>query len=148
MKKSNGLRLAHSVRRRRGATLVEFGLVVPVMFLFIFGLIEFGRIVMVKQSVTNAAREGCRTAVLATTTSENDVDTAVRNHLQSVISNSTDPTKLRVDITPDSLAGITSGTSIDVEVAVNYTEISWLPGNFMGLLGNPIISARATQERE
>ena len=43
-------RICRSCRRhRRGATFVEFALVGPVFFLFVFGMIEFGRMVMVQQ---------------------------------------------------------------------------------------------------
>jgi Flp pilus assembly protein TadG len=45
-------------RLRRGSTTVEFALVVPLLFILIFGTFEFTRIMMVKQGMTNAAREG------------------------------------------------------------------------------------------
>ena len=72
---------------RSGVAAIEFAIVAPVFFLLMFGLIEFGRMMMVQQSLTNAAREGCRTAVLATTINSSDVEAAVRNYLQSVMSN-------------------------------------------------------------
>ena len=70
-------------RRRRGATTVEFAVVAPMFFLFLFGLFGFGRAVMIQQALSNAAREGVRKAVLPTTTAVADVDTAVRNSLLS-----------------------------------------------------------------
>ena len=141
-------RSAPSVRQRRGATVVEFALVAPLLFLLIFGFIEFGRFVMVQQSLTNGAREGSRKASLATTSSELTADAAVRSYLQTVIPDSSDVNKVRVSITPASLAGISSGTSITVAVEVNSSSVSWLPGNFLGLVGDPVIGAQATQERE
>ena len=39
-------------------------MVAPVLFLIVFGMIEFGRMVMVQQVITNASREGARVAVL------------------------------------------------------------------------------------
>jgi len=139
---------AGRTRRRRGAAAVEFGIVAPIMLLAVFGLIEFGRMIMVKQSVTNAAREGCREAALATTLSTSDVDTVVRNHLKAVVPNYSDTSKLRVTCNPDSLSGIASGTPITVDVAVNFSDVSWLPGGFMNLAGNPEIAAESTKERE
>lgn len=135
-------------RRRRGATVVEFALVVPVLLAFVFGLIEFGRMVMVQQSLTNSAREGCRKAVLATTSSGQDAEAVVRGYLQTAIPDASDVTKVRVSVTPASLAGISSGTPITVGVEVNSSDVSWLPGNFLGLVGDPVLGARATQERE
>src|SRR5262245_57058974 len=58
-------------RNRRAAAAVEFAVVAPIFLLLVFGMIEYGRMVMVYQIVTNASREGARAAVLdgATTSS-------------------------------------------------------------------------------
>jgi Flp pilus assembly protein TadG len=49
-------------RGRRGAALVEAALVLPVVLMFLFGILEYGRYVMMRQVLTNAAREGARYA--------------------------------------------------------------------------------------
>ena len=41
-------------RNRRGTAAVEFALVAPVFFLLVFGMIEYGRMVMVQHVITNA----------------------------------------------------------------------------------------------
>lgn len=51
---------------RRGGAIVETALVLPLMLLFLFGIMEYGRYVLSLQVVTNAAREGCRYAVTHT----------------------------------------------------------------------------------
>ena len=53
--------------RRRGAALVEFAVVLPVLLTIVFGIIEFGHIFMIRQTCQHAAREGCRIAVLQST---------------------------------------------------------------------------------
>ncbi len=53
-------------KRRRGAAVVEFAVISPLLLTMLFGIIEYGYIFMVRQSLTNAAREGCRIAVLQT----------------------------------------------------------------------------------
>lgn len=61
-------------RRRnheRGATLVEFAVVAPLLFLLLFGVIEFGRAIATYTAVTTAAREAAR---FATTIGEEGVD--------------------------------------------------------------------------
>ena len=40
---------------RKGAAAVEFALVMPLFFMLILGIIEFGRAIMVEQIITNAA---------------------------------------------------------------------------------------------
>ena len=54
------------LRRERGAVAVEFALIMPVLFLILFGTLEFGRAWSQVQVFNGAAREGARcSAVLA-----------------------------------------------------------------------------------
>src|SRR5581483_7808234 len=55
---------ARRCRPRRGATVVEFAVVVPIFFALIFGIVDISRGFMVKTLIANAARAGCRTGVL------------------------------------------------------------------------------------
>lgn len=45
---------------RPGTAAVEFAVVLPLLFILLFGLWEVGRIVEVQQVAWNAAREGAR----------------------------------------------------------------------------------------
>jgi Flp pilus assembly protein TadG len=51
-------------RTERGASAVEFAIVLPVLFLVIAGIVDFGRYFFTQIQVTNAAREGARAAVV------------------------------------------------------------------------------------
>ena len=151
MKKAHNNSPAKS--RRRGASAVEFAVVAPIFFLFVFGLVEFGRMVMVRQSVTNAAREGCREATLATTISRANVEATVRSYLQDVISGASNPGVVRVGINAGGSASgdlilLASGTPITVDVEVDFANISWVPVNILSVIGAPVISADSTQNRE
>ncbi len=53
--------------RRRGAAMVEFAIVLPLLMMFLFGIIEFGNLFKIRLSAQEAAREGCRLAVLQST---------------------------------------------------------------------------------
>ena len=55
------------LRGRKGQALAEFALILPVLFLLIAGIIEFGRAWNIKQAVTDAAREGARYTVIVDT---------------------------------------------------------------------------------
>ena len=44
----------------RGQNLVEFAIIVPIMILFIFGVIDFARVFHALNIIYNAAREGAR----------------------------------------------------------------------------------------
>jgi TadE-like protein len=50
---------------QRGAAAIEFALVSSLLFLLLFGIVEFGYILSIKSSVTQAAAEGARAAVVA-----------------------------------------------------------------------------------
>jgi Flp pilus assembly protein TadG len=49
-------------RRGTGQGLVEFALVLPIFLLLLFGLIDVGRLVYMNSVLSQAAREGARTA--------------------------------------------------------------------------------------
>jgi len=60
--------------RRRGATAVETALVLIPTVMFMFGVFEYGRLVMDWNVLNNAAREGCRYAVVNNTASTINTD--------------------------------------------------------------------------
>jgi hypothetical protein len=112
---------------RRGATAVEFAFCAPILLTVVFGVIEFGRAVMIQNALTNAAKEGCRKATLATTRDTNQV-TAVVNRQMNIAA----PQK-QWDVTcnPSNLTSIASGSEISVDVALNYADISWVPRSLL-----------------
>jgi Flp pilus assembly protein TadG len=50
---------------RRGATLPEFALLLTVFLMFLFGVFEYARYLLVLHTITNAARDGARYAVIS-----------------------------------------------------------------------------------
>ena len=62
------MRLPNPRRQARpGAALVETAFIAIILFSFMFAIFEFGRYMMVKQIIENAAREGARTAIVTAT---------------------------------------------------------------------------------
>jgi hypothetical protein len=51
-------------RRSRGQSLVEFALVLPIFLLLFFAIVDFGSAIFTYNSLTNAAREGARLAIV------------------------------------------------------------------------------------
>jgi Flp pilus assembly protein TadG len=51
-------------RRERGASIVEFAIVAPLLFLLLFGIIDFGWAFSQNLDVKHAAREGARLAAV------------------------------------------------------------------------------------
>ena len=61
--------MKHTTRRknRTGATAVEFAFIVLPFFMLVFGIVEFGRLMMVKDLMTEASREAARLASVNST---------------------------------------------------------------------------------
>lgn len=128
-----------AVNGRRGAAVVEFAVVAPLFFLLIFGIIEYGRMVMVQQVITNAAREGARQGIIPGSSSS-QVKTTVTNYLTGTsIGGST------TSVSPDPAAA-TYGQGITVTVTVPFSSVSWLPSPFF--LGNSVLKASCTMRSE
>lgn len=63
-------------RNRRGAILIEFVMISLLLLLSIIGVMEFGRAVWVHNSLSHAAREGARWAIVRGNQSGRVADTA------------------------------------------------------------------------
>jgi Flp pilus assembly protein TadG len=129
-------------RNRRAAAAVEFAIVAPVFFLLIFGMIEYGRMVMVQQVITNASREGARLAVLDGATFD-EIEEQVEEYLTSA---SIDPTNAVVEVLPDPPTSAAFGEPITVTVSIPFSEVSWLPSPMY--LGGKTLTANTVMRRE
>ena len=49
---------------QKGGAAIEFAIVLPLLLLLLFGIIEFSLLMYDKAVITNASREGARTAIL------------------------------------------------------------------------------------
>jgi Flp pilus assembly protein TadG len=130
-----------SGRRRRGAAVVEFAIVVPIFVLLVFGMIEFGRMVMVHQLLVGAAREGARQAIVNGSTAV-DVEQTVRNYLTAT---SLDGQEASVNVSPDP-ATANTGTAVTVETGIAFEKASWLPAPFF--LRAVTLNAASTMRHE
>lgn len=99
--------------------MVELALVIGVVFLpMVFGVIEFGRGVWVKTTVTTAAREGVRYAIVRGTLSGVVTDSAA---VANYVKGKTQLTGIvvRPSWTPDKAPGST----VQVQVTYNYVPV-------------------------
>lgn len=125
---------------RRGAAVVEFALIAPLLFLLVFGMIEYGRMVMVQQILTNASREGARMGVLDGTTTA-DVTTSVDNYLLGAsVHNAT------VTVTPNPPSSAGFGEPVTVTVSIPFNQVSWLPAPLF--LNGTTLSSQTVMRRE
>ena len=109
-------------RQRRAAAVVEMALVTPVLLSMLFGIIEYGWVFTIKQTLTNAAREGCRVATLQGST-DAQINSAVTTYLGATGLKSVDYTITKHHAT-------SSDPTEQVSVTVPYGKVSLLGGFF------------------
>jgi len=113
--------------------------VLPLFVVLVFGMIEYGRMVMVQQIITNASREGARRAVLDGAT-PSTVQAAVTTYLtDAAISGG----RTAVDPNPTTAA---SGDPVTVTVTIPFSSVSWLRTPMF--LGGTSLSTSTTMRRE
>ena len=133
--------------RRNGVAAVEFAVVVPVFFIVVFGMVEFGRAVMVQQVLVNASREGARTAVLEVATLQS-VEDSIDTYLDAsgITDHDTDFTVNGSVVTDPTGNNSGAGDSIGVAVSVEFNDVSWLP--IPEYLGGTTLRAESVMRRE
>jgi len=128
---------------RGAATAVEFAVVAPIFFVFVLGFIEVGRGFMVQHLMTNAARQGCRVAII-----EGKTNTDVSNAVYAVLSAqglSGDTVTVQVDDAAGNASSAQPGDEISVTVSIPTSSVTWVP-KAQFLLGT--ISGKYTMRRE
>lgn len=129
-----------SRRKRRGASAVEFAVVAPVFFLVVLGIIEFGRMIMVQQVITNAAREGARIAVLDSATTAR-VNARVNDYLASA-----NLSGASITITPNPPTNAGFDEAVTVRVDVPFAAVSALSRPFLS--AGTTLTAQSIMRRE
>ena len=126
---------------RRGAAVVEFAFVAPLLIVLALGMAEFGRMLMVQQMLTNGAREGARKAVLPGVTEEQARETMEDYFSACRIEGYT------LAVSPDP-AEASGGTAIQVTASVPYADVSWFGMGMEGWMRGATLSARVEMRKE
>ena len=106
--------------------MVEMAMILPLLVVLLFGLVEFSRILMVKQVITNAAREGARAGAVRLDDSS-ALSTALQVSQNYLTSSGLDtgPASVRSSF-------VVTGGSSALQVIINYHYDSslaiWVPG--------------------
>jgi Flp pilus assembly protein TadG len=118
---------------RQGAAAVETALVLPLFFLIVFGVIEFGRAFMVAQLLTNAAREGARSAITAGSTNA-DVTAKVKELVQDYIGVAQSKINVTIKVNDSSsttLAMAERRDMCEVLVSLAVKDVTFLPLKYL-----------------
>ena len=141
-------------RGRRGGALVEMAVIAPLFLTLVFGQIESSRLGMMCRVYSAATREGCRVAVLPTTTTATTVMNRINQCLQgsgrqisALSAVDSDPGTSGAFILPSNWATAAGGTAITVRIRTPYSQVSWLPTPLFLKTANVVGSATFNSER-
>jgi len=110
---------------KKGQSLVEFALVLPLLLLILFGITEFGRAIMTKNVLHSASREGARLAVVSAVDDSVSVQNRVLEILQAA---NIDPKEIKIEFFP-------ADKSIKVTVTTDFEVLSGtIISSFVGIL--------------
>ncbi|MGY1741097.1 MULTISPECIES: TadE/TadG family type IV pilus assembly protein [unclassified Blastococcus] len=118
----------------RGASAVEFALILPLLVLLVVGIVEFGHGFQVQGTLSAAAREGVRVMAL-----QND-PAAARAAARSAAS-SLEPalTNAQITITPATCPTGTGTTTVRLTIAYDMPFLTGLLGASVDLTGTGVM---------
>jgi Flp pilus assembly protein TadG len=136
-------------RLRKGVTLLETALVMPVVLSLIFGAIEFGYVIFVKQTLQAASREGARRAVIATATDSGVKKAVVEAMKAGGLGNTGYTVAIKNASTgaPSSVSDIPPGAGVCVEVTAPWNQYSVFLSGF-GDWSRANLTSRTVMRRE
>ncbi|WGM19275.1 TadE/TadG family type IV pilus assembly protein [Paenarthrobacter sp. OM7] len=115
-------------KNERGAVAVEMAVLLPLLLLILIGIIEFGRVLNVQVSLTQAAREGARHAAVHYQDGSLDVEGTALGAAPSLDG-------LGVTVT-DNASSCAPGSNVEVTTSVSLPSMSgFLDAGFFGSPG-------------
>jgi len=137
------------IESQKGASALEFGIVLPILLLLILGIIEFSFLLLNKAVITNAAREGARAGIVQKISrlTPGEIETIVNNYCFNHLITFGGPTTPTVTSTAPCPSGTYSGTGLTVTVNFHYNYLA-LPNFVSGLIGGTDLKAEAIMKCE
>lgn len=140
----------HIIQEENGGSLVEFAIIAPLLFVILFGIIEFGIILYDQAVITNASREGARFGIVSRTPrhTQNEIGDVVVAYCNRLITFGTSniPT-IKVSSTDESVPpnGVTTDFGDDLKVEVDWSYTFLVLPNLPGIgLSNPLQLSAST----
>lgn len=103
---------------KRGAALVEFAMVLPILMMFFYGMIELSRVLLLQHTVDTASYEGARSAIVPGAISQDAIDCATKLLATGKLKSA------KITVTPTVITEDTPVITVLVEVPIR--ENAWL----------------------
>ena len=132
-------KLARGAHSERGQSLVEFALLLPVFLLLVFGILEFGVMMMDQIHLTNAANDGARVGSVKNGTDAQAISAASSSVGGVVSCPAGTPTASRAGTNP---------VQLTVTVTCAYAPLTPLGGLVSGLVLNSTLTGTAVMRVE
>ena len=133
-------------RSERGAELIEFALIAPILIFIIAGIIDFGMMFRTFEAVTNAAREGARVGVLP---GYNPPDVQTRVNAYLAASGLTGPrTTTVVNVPVATGAGVFTARAVTVNYTYQFAVLGAAAPLFGGNFGTINLNAASVMRTE
>jgi Flp pilus assembly protein TadG len=124
---------------RSGQALVEFVLVMPILFLLIFGLIDFARAWQTHHAIADAAREGVRMVVVSEGAPAAKFVAAENAVAVRLAAARLDGTRVKIEWDPDE-DDPPAVRGDPQQLTIRYEYRFWLLGVFMGSRSVDLVS--------
>lgn len=132
--------------RRRGGSLLEMMLLLPLLVMLSFGVVDYGYYFYLRNTFQGAAMDGARAAIPASATNTS-VTSAVANVMTAAGVSSSNYT---VTLTPSNVSGVAAGTSITVQISASWGTVGThaLGSAFGGISDSKTVTATAVMVKE
>lgn len=119
--------LNRAPRRRgeRGASAVEFALVMPILLVLVFGLIQYGLYFWAVQGGADAARHGARISAVGDPADCADFQTEVADQVTSFSDGSPTITRTYVKAEGNAAADVEIGDRVEITVTFNSIDLNF-----------------------
>ncbi len=120
-----------AIDSRRGIAAVEVAVLAPCLVFLTLGMLELARGMMVKEILTDAARKGCRSAILPSA-----ANSSITTDINTVLTNNNIPSakatiQIKVNDVVADICTSTTGSKISVKVSVPVSAVAWVTPLFL-----------------
>jgi Flp pilus assembly protein TadG len=127
------------LRSESGAELIELALVLPILLLVFAGIVDFGLLMQRMLTLSNAAREGARIAVLPGYQTQDVQDRVTQYVREGTGDNTLTPTTVRTPVSIDPPGAAPPFPAMQVTVTLTHSYL--FLGPVSGLLGGGSFSS-------